>query len=550
MTIRSEQINLTGYYTKSEVDVLIPSTDSFATHTEVSTTSGILNTYIANTSGQLDSRITSSGSYAVNTSGQLSTRINDSGAYCATTSGQLNTKIDTLSGFIVENLALGINYYLSNDASDKANHKYMAVSSSGTLGSISGSITDTSGTLLYSFITLSGVPNFTSLEPGVITSHLYLNVLTGHDGPTYKYCQGYIKLFKMTTGDVETQIGPNSNLTPYLTSANTPYNVDIDVPAQVTLNASDRLIIRVYGVVSGTSPRVNNPTLIINYGGANDSHLGIGIDSAYLINNFAAINHNHTLASLSGVAINSPLTGQLLTYNSGLWINQSGTGGAGVTDHGALTGLNDDDHSAIYYNKTTIDTTSGILNTNLTNTSGQLSNRINNLTLDSLSGVTINSVASGHVLSYNGAEWGNSVPATGGGSFTGLGGIGVGAYARSINTDTTDAFWSGLCWDKNLVHDSGLYTHSTTSNEQKIYVNSSGMYLCQTFVMFGSMGSGPQLQLRKNGAEEGWGHIPTGNTGFIAKVFVASSGDYFGSYVVSAGGWISTASTFSIQKLS
>lgn len=33
----------------------------------------------------------------------------------------------------------------------------------------------------------------------------------------------------------------------------------------------------------------------------------------------------------------------------------SALGGGGVTDHGALTGLNDDDHSAIYYNQTILD---------------------------------------------------------------------------------------------------------------------------------------------------------------------------------------------------
>ena len=54
------------------------------------------------------------------------------------------------------------------------------------------------------------------------------------------------------------------------------------------------------------------------------------------------------LSFLSDVSPGTPLNGYVLTYNasSGQWQSQSPTGGGGgVTDHGALTGLADDDHT-------------------------------------------------------------------------------------------------------------------------------------------------------------------------------------------------------------
>ncbi|MCA3006574.1 MAG: hypothetical protein IOD15_14625 [Phycisphaerales bacterium] len=54
-----------------------------------------------------------------------------------------------------------------------------------------------------------------------------------------------------------------------------------------------------------------------------------------------------TLAGLSDVSVAGATNGQVLTYDGTVWRAQtpSGGGGGGVTDHGALTGLADDDHT-------------------------------------------------------------------------------------------------------------------------------------------------------------------------------------------------------------
>lgn len=58
------------------------------------------------------------------------------------------------------------------------------------------------------------------------------------------------------------------------------------------------------------------------------------------------------LDDLTDVTITTPATDQVLKYNGSGWVN--GTGGGGVADHGALTGLADDDHPAYQRNTTTV----------------------------------------------------------------------------------------------------------------------------------------------------------------------------------------------------
>jgi hypothetical protein len=59
-----------------------------------------------------------------------------------------------------------------------------------------------------------------------------------------------------------------------------------------------------------------------------------------------------TLDGLTDVTIASPSDGEVLKFNGTAWVNdtdETAEGGGGVTDHGALTGLSDDDHTQ-YHN--------------------------------------------------------------------------------------------------------------------------------------------------------------------------------------------------------
>lgn len=57
---------------------------------------------------------------------------------------------------------------------------------------------------------------------------------------------------------------------------------------------------------------------------------------------YAPLNHSHTLDALSDVNAPAPGNGQVLTWQGGQWIAAAAP--AGVSDHGALSGREDDDH--------------------------------------------------------------------------------------------------------------------------------------------------------------------------------------------------------------
>ena len=66
---------------------------------------------------------------------------------------------------------------------------------------------------------------------------------------------------------------------------------------------------------------------------------------ANLPESFPPSEHTHTLGSLSDVETPVPQLGQVLGWNGTTWAPIIvGSGGGGVTDHGALSGLSDDDH--------------------------------------------------------------------------------------------------------------------------------------------------------------------------------------------------------------
>lgn len=92
----------------------------------------------------------------------------------------------------------------------------------------------------------------------------------------------------------------------------------------------------------------------------------------------AASNHTHAVDDLSDAAVSGAIDGQSLVYQSGTWVPATVTSGGGVTDHGALTGLTDDDHSqyhtdargdARYYTQSQVNTSlSAKANTSHTHT--------------------------------------------------------------------------------------------------------------------------------------------------------------------------------------
>jgi hypothetical protein len=108
-----------------------------------------------------------------------------------------------------------------------------------------------------------------------------------------------------------------------------------------------------------------------------------------------------TLDGLSDVTITTPSSGQSLQYNGTSWVNA--TPSPGVTDHGLLSGLADDDHIQ-YFNQARGD--------------ARYSQIGHTHAIDDISDVTLTAPSSGQVLQYNGTVWVNATPSSGDAGYT------------------------------------------------------------------------------------------------------------------------------------
>ena len=132
------------------------------------------------------------------------------------------------------------------------------------------------------------------------------------------------------------------------------------------------------------------------------------------------LNSTPALDDLTDANTTGATDGQSLVYQSGTWIPATVTTGGGVTDHGALTGLADDDHPQYlnntrgdvrYYTKSQVDTSlSGKVDTTdarLTDTRTPTDNTVTTAKVanDAITEPKLavsNTPTSGHILSWNG----------------------------------------------------------------------------------------------------------------------------------------------------
>lgn len=166
-----------------------------------------------------------------------------------------------------------------------------------------------------------------------------------------------------------------------------------------------------------------------------------------ILNDFLSTAHNTDgtlknniipIENLSDVDVASASDGQSLVYQGGTWIAATVTSGGGVVDHGALTGLSDDDHpqylndargDARYFTQAQVTSSlSGKVDTNdarLTDTRTPTDNTVTTVKLanDAVTEPKLavsNSPTSGYVLSWNGsalawaAQSGGGDPSLGG----------------------------------------------------------------------------------------------------------------------------------------
>lgn len=107
-------------------------------------------------------------------------------------------------------------------------------------------------TSVINFITPVGFPNQTVLDPGVFDVTLYALVDSATGG---RECYLFTRLYKRSSGGVETEIAQSDN-SAKLTTSLTDYSFEIVIPQPVTLNSSDRLFLEVYSIHRGNSHNV------------------------------------------------------------------------------------------------------------------------------------------------------------------------------------------------------------------------------------------------------------------------------------------------------
>jgi hypothetical protein len=159
-----------------------------------------------------------------------------------------------------------------------------------------------------------------------------------------------------------------------------------------------------------------------------------------LVNNYIA---NAALSGLSDTNISTPATGQVLTWNGTDWTPS--TSPAGVTDHGLLTGLEDNDHPQYTLSAT-------------------------NLNLSSLVGnIQTSTVDLSAYIAANQAAWSTDTNTTDHGALTGLGDNDHPQYVlvttnTNLSTTVSDHLASAVHWDLVTLNTNYLNASGDSSN--------------------------------------------------------------------------------------
>jgi hypothetical protein len=311
-----------------------------------------------------------------------------------------------------------------------------------------------------------------------------------------------------------------------------------------------------------TSSGSQNTVVRLYYQGNDASHFELPINQEFLNSNYVTSGvfnstiNNLTLDSLSGVVCPTPSSGQILKFDGVNWINATVSTGGGVTDHGELTGLNDDDHSGIYYNKTTMDNMSGALYSGYiaadstlsgllysgyvaadSNLSGTINTRLLNLDLDALSGVVVSTPSSGQLIQYNGTNWVNATVSTGGGGS----GVPFISLAKSTGQSVSNSD-SALSWDVERAKNTTYFTHSNSTNNSRIYCNVSGTYQVQANGARDDASVRNKIKVNVDGSTRFWvDHTSYGGICITGAVNLAS-----GSYIEIIS-WNNSAKTMGVD---
>ena len=167
--------------------------------------------------------------------------------------------------------SVGLNEFFSDTASDLGSGQLTMSSSHAEAATITTpALTVGYNNDLFVFVTGLGEPSLTKLLPGIFEVHIHARH-TGDPAQIQIGVYGWLYKRMEAAPYTETEIGP-SPLT-FITDSDGEYHMQFWVTDEVTLAPTDRLLLKMGAVYSGTAGL--NPTIVLGVGGDTDSGLAV-----------------------------------------------------------------------------------------------------------------------------------------------------------------------------------------------------------------------------------------------------------------------------------
>ena len=183
----------------------------------------------------------------------------------------------------VDNIAGGtsLDFFLSNTVSDVATYYTLLNNPSPDAESNVATAITTNPTTVKTFATISTEPSITTLVSGVYTFHIHAAQTAGTKASTF-----YANLYTRTSGGAET-LRATSESSATLSGVSTDYDLHFTVSSDISINATDRIIVEILGVPAGAG---TDPTITIYMEGTTASRIEFRTTSAandtrYLVKN-------------------------------------------------------------------------------------------------------------------------------------------------------------------------------------------------------------------------------------------------------------------------
>jgi hypothetical protein len=298
------------------------------------------------------------------------------------TPGDNSTKVatteyvdDAVASIPVGASAVPKTYMLTGVASDIATYLKMELLEdfvAGALASNSVSVT-TSETLIKEFATISGEPNLTSIPIGLFQAHYETEKAAGANN-----YYSYFKIYKRDISNVETLIATSDSSSQTAVNTVVQNTLSAFITSEVTLLATDRLVMKVYGVLlsssanvtlyydATTNARFELPVVSLGYIPENKANKSsdltspdnikypstLAVSTALALK--AAASHTHPL---SEVTQSGATAGQVPEWSGAAWVPATPSGGA-VPASSAIAALDIDwSLSETFYKAITANTT-------------------------------------------------------------------------------------------------------------------------------------------------------------------------------------------------